>query len=23
MLDLYGRGWQMLEGGLVTVQLCL
>lgn len=23
MFDLYGRGWQMLEGGLVTVQLCL
>lgn len=23
MFDLYGRGWQMLEGGLVTIQLCL
>ncbi|WP_085594298.1 ABC transporter permease [Thalassospira sp. MCCC 1A01428] len=23
MFDLYGRGWQMLDGGLVTIQLCL
>ncbi|MDP2697914.1 ABC transporter permease [Thalassospira sp.] len=23
MFDLYGRGWQMFEGGLVTIQLCL
>lgn len=23
MFDLYGRGWQMIEGGFVTIQLCL
>ncbi|WP_085583038.1 ABC transporter permease [Thalassospira mesophila] len=23
MFDLYGRGWQMLDGGIVTIQLCL
>jgi polar amino acid transport system permease protein len=23
MIDLHGRGWQMFDGGLVTIQLCL